>query len=390
MFSERKVSWSLFLGRLAYFNEKISKGKIMAIYIFIVTVFYLLSLSRIKHTKIVFWCLMGILVLISVCRYEVGTDYNHFSYVFDRFIKGNGVYTEFGYKSYMWFINKMFHDNSIALYAGEAIFTILCFGYFIVKNVNKKYWIYAGSLFITTTIYFATMNATRQYVAIGFLLLAFEQMKQKKYVKMTILFIISITFHASSVAVLVYFGGILWVNWKQRDEQRLRVLHILVIVSICLMFVDLRNIFQIISIVLEKISFLKRFVKYFESIFFTRQNETAIMKFIIPDLFWLYLYYNYKKLKNENKNISYFMVMYALYLIINNCFYGINIFIRLGWYFEFSLLILIPLGVEMIENYKKRFFIKMMFMIYYLALTSYSIFYKGGHGVVPYKSIFTI
>ena len=76
----------------------------------------------------------------------------------------------------------------------------------------------------------------------------------------------------------------------------------------------------------------------------------------------------------------------AIYVILNNAFYGINVFIRIYTLFEYFTLYLIPFIINSGKTYNDKRMIKLAFVVYYIALTSYAIFYKNGNGVIPYDT----
>ena len=115
------------------------------------------------------------------------------------------------------------------------------------------------------------------------------------------------------------------------------------------------------------------------------------------------MYYCSKKRKDSYFYNILFSYMF-MYILMSNAFYGINIFYRLSLYYEFYMIISIPYLIELFQkeklvyriNWNKKSFkfylshiLTYGVIVYFCLLNVYSIFYKGGHGVVPYQTIWT-
>ena len=362
----------------------------MGLYLGLIAALYLFSLTKGYNRQAVFNFMMFLLALVSGLRYQTGTDYGNFVGVFRNFISGKKVYTEIGYNFYMYLVNALFGANTLVLYLGQALLIVWSFARFIRKNVLKEYWLYAGSLFVTSTIFFQTMNTSRQYVSIAFLLIAFDYGKERKMGRFVLFSLIALTFHLSSIiCVAVFLFLFLFINKRKDQDRIMRLLNTLVLISIILGVIDVRNIFAGAAGLLSRISFFRRFLTYLSSTFFLARNGNSRLKFIIPNFVWFYIYSHYKRFKQTKKEIpymDYYFILFAIYLIIENCFSGINVFIRIAIQFEVFLLPVIPICIKSASK-ANRGLLYIFFLLYFLALTVYSIFLQGGTGTVPYRCI---
>jgi hypothetical protein len=290
----------------------------------------------------------------------------------------------------MWMIKKFFGSSVIALYAGEAVFTVWAFVYFIQNNVKKEYWIFAAFLFLTSGMFFTSMNTSRQYVAIGFLLFSLEQLKSKKYIPCLIGCLLACLFHSSAVVVLLFFLAFLWYQKSEEKQGKiLKIVNLFVVISLVVAMFDIRNLFVYLYGIMNKISFLKRFTWYFETGYFLQRNKSAFLKYVFPDLLWFYIYYFLlDKLRKKSVWTDCYLLMFALGLIIGNCFYGINVLVRISWYFEVAVLPLMPLVVEAHESRENRYIVKMILAAYYLCHVIYIDLLLDSNYVVPYHTIF--
>lgn len=346
-------------------------------------------MAKIKNPKILFFIIMFGLAALSACRYEVGYDYDNFRRVFIAYTSGSPTYTETGYEAYMSIIYFFFGTNIVILYAVEAFFTVFAFVYFIRKNVKREYWIYAAALFVTTDIFFSSMNLSRQYVAIGFVLISFEAFKEKKYFICFLWCLVALSFHSSSCVIMVFYVFLYVFEKSKRKTHFFAVVNMFVILSIILGMIDIRNLFMRVVHLMYYVPFLARFTWYVGNSAFLSRNETAYLKYMIPTLIWFYVYYfKLRKIRESHPYADYYLMMFSLYLIISNSFYGITTFVRLGLYFEVAVLPLIPLVIQVQTGKNRRLWAKLFFLAYYLAVIVKIVFISDSYAVIPYQAFF--
>ncbi len=367
----------------------------MLIYIILLIIplvlhYVFLRKENFKLQKILFWILCLIFTVTSCIRYGVGTDYLPIYNSFFLSIK-MGIYEH--YELLFSLLNRfvaMINGNIVVLMTICAIFTIPIFFRFIKNNVDEKYWFYAVFLFIGTTIYYATMNLVRQYMAIAIILYAFEDLKKGHYIKFTLFNLIAMLFHTSAIFNIVLL--ILYYLWKHKYTKY--IFYGIYILSLILIFIDARNVIQFFSFLIPS-----RYLGYLDSVFFHERNWLAVLKIIYPNIL-LILYYKTVYQKNkEDRKVNFILLAHFVFVALSNAFYGINIFIRLGVYFDYYMILIIPSILcyfeEQIQNsankrkYQFFYYTMLLFTIAYCFVWNvYSIFMKNGHGVIPYKTFF--
>lgn len=357
----------------------------MYIYILIIILLYLHSFQHFKkYSKIIYWVWVCILAIVSGIRYYVGMDFQIQIDYYNWTLAGRTKsWLEPGFRLYVEFVDRIFGNFQMYIFIA-SLFVIFSFGYAISIYLEQKYWFLGLALFVTSTIYFATMNLERQYIATAFLVLSLSFFEKKRYIPVVILTFLAINFHQSAICFLLYYALYTWLNWKDGIyfSERLRILNVLVLFSIVGMIVDFRSIVASIGVHILP----SKYANYLTSRFFLNRNMDSILKYIVPDLIWIFLL---RKPRNLCSNkISLFLPGYFLWIFINNFFYGINVMLRIGMYFEWMLLFVFSYTVQMGKNRNVRVQYKAFILFYYLSLTCYSIFYSGGHGVVPYRTFF--
>ena len=79
-------------------------------------------------------------------------------------------------------------------------------------------------------------------------------------------------------------------------------------------------------------------------------------------------------------------------VIITNCFYGILVLLRFSYFFDISLIFIIPVVLELLKTYDKKIIILGNLGIwgYYILLTVVTIFIMNGQGVMPYNTLLSL
>ena len=332
----------------------------MAIYLCLIFAILLSDIIKNKKTvNFLFYILTAMFTIISAIRYQVGTDYGGYVSIFNQINSGDTSYVESGYYLLNYIIGKI-GGSAQTVIALSAIITNLAFAYTIKKNVEDKYIIYTLFIYVCGEIYFCSMNALRQYVAIGILLIGYEFFKQKKYKSYLLIIGLAMLFHTSAVFALFPF-----------------------LLSI---FKNRKRLIDILSIIINT-----RWGGYLaggQRTFFEERYFLSILKLIVPNAIWFLTYIFYVR-KASNPKVENYMLGWFFYVMLSNMFYGINAFQRIYSMFEYYVIYLIPFVIELGKTKVQKVIIKFFITLYYFVLTSYAIFYLGSQNAVPYQTIFS-
>ena len=356
----------------------------MAVYLGIILILYVSAFVNYgKKTKQVYWAYVAALAVISGIRYYVGTDYgiqvNYYNWTVEGWTKD---WLEVGFRAYINVVDRVFGSFQMFIFIA-SVFVVFSFGYGIYKNVEEKYWFFTLGLFVTSTIYFATMNLERQYIAIAFLIHAFERLKSARYIQTAALTLLAISFHSSAICFLAFY--LVYLGSRIIKKKDIYAgLNILMMISVAGIVVDIRSFIKLIADYIIP----ERYMGYLSSRFFVARDWDSVLKFIVPNIIW-FLWFFWQRNEEKKTPMHTYMIGFCIWLVINNFFYGVNVFLRIGMYFEWFLLYAIPQIVDMGRDAKTRASFKAGFLLYFLALTSYSILYQKGHGVLPYQTFFS-
>ncbi len=141
---------------------------------------------------------------------------------------------EYGYYLLQYLIKSIFGEFQILLLI-VAIFYISVVSYHIYKYSSNPLFSYI--LFIIYGFFSFAMSATRQTIAIAFVMIAYEHIKQKKLFKFLIFVFIAMSFHISAVIFLPAY----WFNKFKLNRK-----NILIFFMIGLVMIGFRGPIQII------------------------------------------------------------------------------------------------------------------------------------------------
>ena len=224
---------------------------------------YKYKILNAKTQNILFWGLCVLFTLVSALRYGVGTDYfDTYANILHLVELGRPFHFEFLFLK----LNELvvfFGGNIQMLMAICAILTVPMFFLFVKRNVTSKYWFFSIFLFIGFTIYYATMNVVRQYVAIAILLLAYDFFKNKKYIGFILLALLAALFHTSAIISLL----ILPVYFIVKNGKITKLFVFFYFISLICIFVDAREIFKLLDFLIPS-----RYINYLNSEFFINKN----------------------------------------------------------------------------------------------------------------------
>lgn len=336
-----------------------------------------------RRVNIFYWSLITLLFLVSALRYNVGQDYEHWVEVYNWILNGEpaGNYVEIGYRYLNKLIQLVPFFNAYVLFFITSAFIIFGFGYLIYKNVEKKYWFLAVFMFICSGIFFASLNLVRQYIAVVITTFGIIFLKKNKYIWFIISIILAALFHTSALVMIVFLPFYLLF----RNQRHNKVLIAIYVLSLIFMIVDLRQILEYLAFLIPE-----RWKWYLQSDFLTERNFSAITKQLVPNLLLIFLLIKRKQVIEMNKENDIYILMLFIDVIITNCFYGVLVLLRLSYFFDISLIFIVPIIFELLQSYNKKIenLGKLAIFGYYILLTVVTIFLMDGHGVMPYQMIF--
>ena len=330
-----------------------------------------------KNKKIFLVVSFIVLTLISGLRTkEVGIDTNQYYTAYKRI---SNVYSvsdlleeryEIGFSLLCFGLSRISSDPQLLIFI-SSLFINFCVLRFIYKNSEDV--TYSIFLYITLNFFFSYMNIMRQAIAVAFVLLALENLKQKRYVKYFLGVGIATCFHSSAILAVLYF---ILDRFEYKKKYNKFLIPIFVIV-----FVLGRNILVLLGNISPKV---------FEYIGSDYDVSNYFGTLLIALISFLILYFGNDILKNkpEQKEHEYNFLqkMLVMNVILGVLGMRVNIFTRFAPYFSIFQIVWLPnifaIMKKNASQYKMIFSI--VFILYWLIIMTYR---PEWYGAVPYKMI---
>lgn len=305
----------------------------MIIYIFLIVVLFVLSLLELGDLKVgttVKSVVTIALVAFSGFRYYIGSDYvsyvNLFSYPED--LPG----LEWGFSFLIDFVH-LVNGKVQLLFLLSAVLVMVPLAY-VLNTFCYKYYITSLTVYVSSFIYFESMNTVRQAIAMSFMMCAICLFANSEKKRLFILFsLFAALFHYSAliISIVAYF-----VVKLSKSELKTKYLLFFLVFS----FVIGRNISSLFSVLLQ-ISSLLGYGQYMDN-FEMRGVSTGSFQYLL-NIYAIGTILYYKNAFTLSKfNVS-ILNLFVLSIIFYNLFIDFYIGLRFYWYFFLFIVFVIPM-----------------------------------------------
>lgn len=278
------------------------------------------------------------------------------------------------YVGIQYIISRITHFEQLSTIVNSLV---ICTGFFIFIKNNSKNKLMSIFLFVGLTMYFESMNGTRQFMAISIAINAYELIKEDiKSLKGWGLFLIALGIHNTISFFLLAFIGIMLKKSIEKNIDRAVAFSILLALSVSIGFSTLMQIA------------IKLF-PYF-SIYLNGENAAQINisdsegRIVILYIFLLILIFIcIRLLKNNKKDLDYLDLFTCLLCSIMGIIFSKNFLVtRLLWPFICIYIVFLPSLFEQLE----RKISYLMYMLTYLVILIYCVLslVENKSGLIPY------
>lgn len=375
---------------------------ILIIYMFL-GVFLGLIASKTKKLQIRLFCLkvvFGMTFLLAAFRGQtVGIDTGPTREIFQNIVE-NGVTElprnteiEKGFIGLIWILSKLTKNPQILFVVMSAV---IYYGFYVLVRDYSKNDMLSCLIFISS-IFMGTMNISRQYMAMTFIILSIKYVLAKKPF-WTLAFIISACFfHYSAV---IFLPLCLLALPKFRFTRKMAIL-----ISEA-SFLEIPIYMLLISICVR---IFPQYARFLKSAKYAGTSSVSVVSIVylfavLLLVIWSGSGITFKKNKiiirrvfitdadgkheiDINDTAHYlFLILFVQYLVIYLISAKFSIARRIASYFQISLIIVLP---DMLEKVRKRklgkitFLLELFFIFYYIAF-GLSYFRLDPHAVRPY------
>lgn len=288
---------------------------------------------------------------------------------------------DIGFSLLVYIVSKLTHNLAAVLFAIQAVITIPI--YVAVARNRKHLPVWLGMAVFYLLFFNSTLNMMRQWAAMGFLLLSFQMLTEKKYWLTALLGVIAFFFHSTAIIVLPVYCIYWFLSLFRRDRLvlgrlQMRVSSLLVAILFLVGILAILNLPLIIK--LMSLVGLDRFNSYLEGdqmTFMVNQIILRVPLFLLFAVCW-------RDMQRLHRTTPFFMAMLILD-IVSSQLVSVDInAIRIGYYFSvYSILWLPSLSVSSCSR-TKRVFLTVLILGYGLFYWYYAHVYTMRHETYPY------
>lgn len=332
----------------------------MEIYIGIIIA--LLLLSAVRNNKIILF--LALIFLIGLAGYRdlnVGSDTINYFYIFKGQIVGSDL--EFLFEWLVKFVENIGEDFSFLLLL-LSLLSVVPIGYVIYKYSHNYFF----SLFVYTSLffYFNSFNIVRQSIAVGFCLVAYYFLEQRKYKRYILVVLIGFLFHRSAILALLLYP-LLMININKK------IIYFTTVLSLLL---STTGVFTKIISVLG--FFGDKYLAYSSLIGI---KDGGILTRLLLNTFLIVLVYYSKK-------IDIWLLSMFVGIVVLNIFSFSPELGRLSQIYLISQVILFS-NIDSNYDSNRLFFLKVAICVY--CITVFSVLLNSNSGeIVPYRSLFLL
>ena len=328
-------------------------------------------------------CVLAFLptTLVSVLRFEVGTDWSIYDDYFHWISEGKDKFSEPLFNLLNRIIY-LFTKDSWLLFAVCAVII----GYFTYRAIMEQSVNPAFSIliFMISGDYFNSQNQIRQAIAMAIFLYAMKYMKSRDWKRYYFAMIIALMIHTSAI---IYFP--LYFLYGKKVNVRL------LIGIFCATVVCLPVMKKVIVFVLTK----TKYGWYFDSVYNT--NDFYLLGFLFTVFFnvILFFYYCYGekyalekgKTRDEIQDYDFNIMMYTYY------FAGVSVLfsavvpqmVRITTGFSIVTSLLMPRLMVREHKRNRRIVLYMLGVAVFMVKFVYDVYHNGWYDALPYQSVFT-
>ena len=315
----------------------------------------------------------SILFLISALRFNIGTDYELYEYIFQRAEeKELELSVLYSYASDLFRLFELPYQYFVAF--NSLLFIIII--YFFIRTHSSHYYISLLTL-LGTYMYFTSFNTFRQMTAAAFILLSLLVFFHfRKKIVSFLLFFVAVGFHKSTVMYApIFLLGLFKMSKK---------FYVITLICCFCAFFFLPESVKVyfFELILNQSSFFKE--KYVDSEFIEGEARgLTSMVFFVFYFGMLLKLVLHDSFQNEQ---SWIERTFVFYLVIQSFLPYSNVTDRMSILFELLAICLVPRFIETFEHIRLKNLVKLGVITVFIVRAIY-VLLLNGDGVVPYKSI---
>lgn len=292
---------------------------------------------------------------------------------------------DIGFSLVVYLTAKLTHSLPAVLFTIQALMVVPV--YIAIARNRDKIPVWIGMAIYLLLFFNSTLNMMRQWVAMAFLLLAFQMFLEKKGLLTVILTVVAFTFHSTAVvAIPVYL--LYWLLWLPKDRclqqgnLRVRVSTVLAVLIFFVGIVAILNLPLVIKLV-SMVGF-SQFNNYLDG----GQVSLMLGQVVLRLPLFLLLILCWKEMQKKWSMTTFFLCMLFLDLVAAHLVSVDVNALRISFYFSLYSILWIPAAIGSCQNKQKRIFLSVLVVAYGLFYWYYTYVLQLRHETYPYHFFF--
>jgi len=288
---------------------------------------------------------------------------------------------EIGFSLLVYTVAKLTHSLPAVLFSIQALITVPI--YVALARNRKQVPVWLGMAVFYLLFFNSTLNMMRQWAAMGFLLLAFQMLTERKYWLTAIFTAVAFLFHSTAVIVLPVYG-IYWilrlVHPKLLVHNKLEI-HTSSVVTALLFLLGIFAILNLpLMIKLLSLVGLNRFNSYLEG----GQMALMINQIILRLPLCIAFIVCWRDMLRFHRATPFFLAMLFLDMVSSQLVsVDINA-IRIGYYFSIYSVLWLPMLSSSSNSHVRRVLVALFILAYGLFFWYYAHVHTMRHETYPY------
>ena len=327
----------------------------------------------------IFWVLsLMVPLLVSALRWQVGTDYPIYVFLYDSFGQIDSFAAFFrevlniepSYIILNLFVRVIF-NSYIPVFFFTALL-ILGFFYRAIEDYHMQSSVMLA-VFVFLCLLFATsLNIMRQMIAIAIIFYATRYIFARKYGKAAIWMLVALSFHYSAIVILPFWFLRGERRWQKNTRIALFALLVFIVIG-DLMFHSFFAQLPLFGLLAQTTA---------EGASLSYGLLLLRLPIIIPVIVFR------KQLIEADKRNYYWIILMIFEVAFSHLGYIFDVFNRFALYFAVSWVVLLPALVRCMKTRSARYRMGIYILLVVVVLWLYNTGYKNYGDVLPYKSIF--
>ena len=308
----------------------------------------------------------------------IGTDTINYDYDFEvacdthslkYYLFNSNVTTEIGFSVYTYFVSCITRD----IYGYQFIthFIIIALFYTAIMRLSNILKPKFAILIFLLLCFNESLNITRQFISLGFLLLALTYLMENRKNIFFLLILLAVSFHYSAALAVIYYplnmASSRWPLKKHKFKYLVLLAVILFAVYIAFVYTPLQTYFMNIE----------RYSGYFEKGDNGLSNSTLLIY-----IFMVVISYSILKLENKSFDMLYVGSVASILLLFASVFS--STLYRLALVFEIVFCLSVPIVLYSRQLRFRRYAVVCMLLFYWF----FVVVIRGSYSTFPYQSIF--